>query len=107
MNTTTTTLSPHMERTRPLRVDALMWIAQHAGILADGYVISAGNTHDPHPDAPQWGIGCVQVQGEAGALSSLVARFDAVRSPERPNGFTEWIAYDEGVRVCFVEDPAK
>lgn len=84
-----------------------MWIAQHAGILADGYNISASDTFDRRPGADANNIGVVCVQGESGGLRSLVAMFDAVRSVDRPNGFVEWVAYDEGVMIKFVEEPPK
>ena len=95
----------HLERTRPQRTDALMWVAQHARILADGYMVSAGETHDRRPDAPDFIIGCVQVQGEAGSLRSLVALFDAMPYLDRDDAcFVEWRAYDEGVLIRFVEE---
>jgi hypothetical protein len=97
----------YLERTRPLRVDALMWVAQHAGILADGYMVSAGDTHDRRPDAPDFSVGCVQVQGEAGSLRSLVARFDATPYLDRDDAFVEWHAYDEGVLIRFIEEPGR
>lgn len=94
----------YLERTRPARTDALMWIAQHAHLLADGYAIGASNGPDAR-DTYADDIGQVSVQGKAGALASLIARFEAVRNPDRSDGaYAEWVAYDEGVQIRFVEE---
>jgi hypothetical protein len=86
---------------RPSRVNALMWVAEHAGILADGYSVSivAAYVGDEI-------MGDVSVQGQAGSLQSLVARLDAVRNLEKSGGYSEWVAIEDGVRIRLVEEGA-
>lgn len=99
-----TVAETYLERTRPARTDALMWVAQHAHLLADGYSINASSGPD---DRERWGkeIGHVSVQGQHGDLASLIARFDAVPNLDRADdNYAEWIAYDEGVQIRFVEE---
>lgn len=92
----------YLEKTRPQRVNALMWIAEHAGILADGYAVS---TSGGYFDDERGLVGDVSVQGERGDLQSLVARLGAVPElDQRDDNYRVWVAFDEGVRIRLIEE---
>lgn len=91
--TTLPTTSSYLEQTRPQRVDALMWVAEHAGVLADAYSVSVTSGGEVH------------LQGERGGLQSLVARLDAVPNLDRDTEqYREWVTHEDGVRIRFVEE---
>ena len=96
----TTTEPSWIERSRPCRVDALMWIAERAFLLADAYAIRASNGFDD--DGTNRGE--VVLQGESGSLRSLVERFQAVLAERQSEGYLQWEVVDDGVFVRFIEE---
>jgi hypothetical protein len=89
-----------VEESRPHRVAALMWVAEHAGILSDGYNVTVGATYDSKAGGL---FGDVSVLGEPGALQALVARLDAVRNLDKDGDWREWVTFEDGVRIRLVE----
>lgn len=93
------------EKTRPQRVAALMWVAEHAGILADGYAIRISSGPGASKDYAE--VGEVNVQGHRGSLQSLIARLGAVPVvAERDGNYREWVAIEGDVHVRFIEEKA-
>ena len=87
------------EQTRPQRVDALMWVAERAHILADAYAVRIGAS---------WQGPEVTLQGEFRALARLVQMFDAIPdASNRSESYRCWVATVDGVTVHMIEEAAK
>ena len=75
------------------RAQAARFIGRHAAALSAGYSIHVSTT------------GRIHVQGEAGSLQALAARWEGLRvEPSESGEWGEWVCELEGVTVVLTEE---